>query len=75
MATLLRISEVADLTGLSIHTVYRYHSIGIFPPPRERIGMTCLWARPDVVDFKKRHRGNPNARKSVRVKRAVRRKR
>jgi predicted DNA-binding transcriptional regulator AlpA len=66
MRTLIRIEQAAEMTGYTVGTLHNYASAGLFPPPRERIGIVGFYARQDIKEFVKSHQGRPNARKSVR---------
>ena len=47
----LGLQDVADMTGLTIRTVYMYHSVGRLPPHDATIAGKKVWAWSTIRDW------------------------
>jgi predicted DNA-binding transcriptional regulator AlpA len=70
---LLRMAEVAKLSGLTLHTCYTYKCHGLLPQPAMKIGPIPFYDRSEVQAAMKLNNadGRLNARKSVKAVKAA----
>lgn len=47
----VRISEVSEMTAVSVRTLKRYVAAGSFPPPIKLTSRTSVWFEHEVVDW------------------------
>jgi hypothetical protein len=70
---LLRLDQAAAHCGFTKGSFANYVCGGLMPPPRVHVGSIPFFDRRDLDHFMKRHRGRPNARKSVKARAPKRR--
>ncbi len=61
-------AEFAAATGYTLGTMQEYAQRGLLPPPAMRLGRITLYDRDSVELWKRVHKGRPNGRKSVRMR-------
>jgi len=63
MNELVGMVEIAELTGLKLESVHRYHSTGRMPPAATRISGKDLWDRATILEWEMTRVTRPSIRK------------